>query len=230
MRSPSRTAGRSTASTIIELSQIERTLTTKSQNTLFQPAEVELNNLSEAAARAHRRSSSPRAWCSTRFRRCGCWRRARCATGARSSRSSSTSRRCDCTVLLLDDRSAIGPDVQVQSIVHGMLIARRRAAQVRHQPALPQRDRSCAARRFREGNHDYVIKRGGLTLFPRLVAADHPRTSRRTRSSSGNQELDTLLGGGLDAGTSNLSWDRPAAASRRWRACSRTRRRRAARR
>ena len=32
---------------IIELSQIESALTTRSQNTLFQPAEVELNNLSK---------------------------------------------------------------------------------------------------------------------------------------------------------------------------------------
>jgi circadian clock protein KaiC len=58
--------------------------------------------------------------------------------------------------------------------------------------------------RFREGNHDYVIKRGGITMFPRLVAAEFPADFDRTISSSGNAALDSLLGGGLHAGTSNL--------------------------
>jgi circadian clock protein KaiC len=57
---------------------------------------------------------------------------------------------------------------------------------------------------FREGNHDYGISRGGVTLFPRLVAADYRASFERRLASSGNSELDLLVGGGLDAGTSNL--------------------------
>jgi circadian clock protein KaiC len=108
-----------------------------------------------------------------------------------------------CTVLLLDDRSAIGPDVQVQSIVHGMLslfvrplkfgINRRYLSVTKLRGA-----------RFIEGNHDYVINRGGLMLFPRLVAAEYPVDFKDGTLSSGNAELDALVGGGLDAGTSNL--------------------------
>ncbi|MDB5904430.1 MAG: circadian clock protein KaiC, partial [Betaproteobacteria bacterium] len=58
--------------------------------------------------------------------------------------------------------------------------------------------------RFIEGNHDYVINRGGLMLFPRLVAAEYPVVFKDGTLSSGNAELDALVGGGLDAGTSNL--------------------------
>jgi circadian clock protein KaiC len=57
---------------------------------------------------------------------------------------------------------------------------------------------------FREGNHDYVIRRGGLAVFPRLAAADHPGKFRKALLSSGNRELDALVGGGLHTGTSNL--------------------------
>jgi circadian clock protein KaiC len=57
---------------------------------------------------------------------------------------------------------------------------------------------------FREGNHDYVIKRGGLAVFPRLIAAEHHRSFSKVMESSGNRELDALVGGGLHTGTSNL--------------------------
>ncbi|MES2561943.1 MAG: ATPase domain-containing protein, partial [Pseudomonadota bacterium] len=49
-----------------------------------------------------------------------------------------------------------------------------------------------------------TIARGGITVFPRLVAADYPTTFDRKLASSGNVELDALVGGGLHTGTSNL--------------------------
>jgi circadian clock protein KaiC len=58
--------------------------------------------------------------------------------------------------------------------------------------------------KFREGSHDYVIERGGLAVFPRLVASEHVRHFERALLSSGNAELDQLVGGGLHGGTSNL--------------------------
>jgi circadian clock protein KaiC len=57
---------------------------------------------------------------------------------------------------------------------------------------------------FHEGYHDYIIETGGLKVFPRLVAADHRMEFQRESVSSGYTELDTLLGGGLDRGTTTL--------------------------
>ena len=58
--------------------------------------------------------------------------------------------------------------------------------------------------RFRGGYHDFSIKRGGITVFPRLVAAEHHRAFEKGSVASGIGELDALLGGGLDRGTSTL--------------------------
>ncbi len=109
----------------------------------------------------------------------------------------------NCTVLLLDDLTAADRDLQVQSISHGVILLeqlnpdygsdRRRLRIVKYR-----------GRRFRGGYHDYEIVRGGLTVFPRLVAADHRTTSERVRHASGITELDTLLGGGIESGSSTL--------------------------
>ena len=187
---------------IIELSQIEQSLTAKSQNTLFQPAEVELSNLSAllldrvAELKPTRlvldSLSELRLLAHNPLR----YRRQILTFKQRFSQ-------IGCTVLLLDDRSAVGPDVQVQSIVHGMVslfvmplkfgINRRYLSITKLRGA-----------QFIEGNHDYVIESGGLKLFPRLVAAAYPADFDDRTFSSGNAELDALIGGGLDSGTSNL--------------------------
>jgi KaiC len=57
---------------------------------------------------------------------------------------------------------------------------------------------------FRDGYHDYDILRGGLRVFPRLVAGEHRATHDRSRFVSGIPALDRLLGGGLNRGTSTL--------------------------
>jgi circadian clock protein KaiC len=57
---------------------------------------------------------------------------------------------------------------------------------------------------FRGGYHDFVIERGGVVVFPRLVASEHQHDFARGVASSGMPELDTMLGGGLDRGTSAL--------------------------
>jgi circadian clock protein KaiC len=187
---------------IMELSQIEGALAEKSQNSLFQPAEVELTNLSKLLLEriAHIKPlrlvldslSEMRLLAQNALR----YRRQILALKQRFAA-------INCTVLLLDDRSAVGPDVQVQSIVHGMLTL----SVIPLKFGINRRYLSVTKLRgaqFREGNHDYTIKRGGISLFPRLVAADHPMNFQRTLSSSGNVQLDLLTGGGLHAGTSNL--------------------------
>jgi circadian clock protein KaiC len=57
---------------------------------------------------------------------------------------------------------------------------------------------------FRGGYHDLVIRRGGIEVFPRLVAAEHRNGYAPEVIRSGTPELDALLGGGLDSGTSTL--------------------------
>src|SRR5215210_6732024 len=57
---------------------------------------------------------------------------------------------------------------------------------------------------FRAGFHDYVIARGGLQVFPRLVAAEHHNDFDAGQLKSGIGGLDAIMGGGLDRGTSTL--------------------------
>jgi circadian clock protein KaiC len=108
-----------------------------------------------------------------------------------------------CTVLLLDDLTSADRDLQVQSIAHGVISLERSTpdygAQRRRLQVLKYR-----GARFRGGYHDYLIKKGGLEVFPRLVAAEHRQSVSIERMSSGIAELDALLGGGLERGTSTL--------------------------
>ncbi len=108
-----------------------------------------------------------------------------------------------CTVMLLDDMTTADHDLQVQSIAHAVLrleqinadfgAARRRLLVVKYR-----------GQEFRGGFHDYKILRGGMQVFPRLVAAEHGAASPQIRIQSGIATLDTLLGGGIEKGTSTL--------------------------
>jgi circadian clock protein KaiC len=108
-----------------------------------------------------------------------------------------------CTVLLLDDRTAEGNDLQLQSIAHGVVMLqslerdfgiKRRRLEVR----------KLRGSKFREGFHDYNIETGQVVVYPRLVAAEHKPGFVRQFVSSGVKSLDDLLGGGLHTGTSTL--------------------------
>ena len=108
-----------------------------------------------------------------------------------------------CTVLLLDDLTAAEHDLQVQSIAHGAILLEHAM------PAFgpPRRRLSVTkyrGRDFRAGYHDYAIRRGGLEVYPRLIAAEHRSGSSRERLASGIAGLDRLIGGGLERGTSTL--------------------------
>ncbi len=108
-----------------------------------------------------------------------------------------------CTVLLLDDLTGEGHDLQVQSIAHGVILLQQTTPdygkQRRRLSILKYRGHD-----FRGGFHDYVIRRGGLEVFPRLVAAEHRATPDRGLIASSVRGLDDLLGGGLDRGSSTL--------------------------
>ena len=59
-------------------------------------------------------------------------------------------------------------------------------------------------RRYAGGFHDFVIRKGGLEVFPRLVAAEHRGEHKPEMLPSGIASLDALLGGGLMTGGSTL--------------------------
>ena len=110
----------------------------------------------------------------------------------------------NCTVMLLDDRSSRYADLELHSIVHGVVsmdrVSREYGRTMRRLEVTKLR--GCA---FREGYHDYLIRSGGVVVFPRLIAAEYaePRDDK-TAAESGVPELDALTGGGLGRGTSTL--------------------------
>jgi circadian clock protein KaiC len=108
-----------------------------------------------------------------------------------------------CTLLLLDDRTAEGPDLQLHSIAHGVVSLNFKS------PPYGQLRRELAVLKFRgsdfvSGFHDFVIRTGGIQVFPRLIASDHKADFERALMPSGVATLDKLLGGGIERGTSTL--------------------------
>jgi circadian clock protein KaiC len=108
-----------------------------------------------------------------------------------------------CTVLLLDDLTATDQDLQMRSIAHGVVLLEQLnpeyGAERRRLRVLKYR-----GVKFRGGYHDYIIRHGGIDVFPRLVAAEHRHPVQRRKLASGISELDALLGGGIEEGTSTL--------------------------
>lgn len=108
----------------------------------------------------------------------------------------------DCTVLLLDDKTSQS-DQHLHSIAHGVIsleqIAKEFGKERRRVNIIKMR-----GIRFRGGYHDYVLDTGGITMFPRLVAAEHLRDFVPTVRSTGSGGIDALLGGGLVSGTNTL--------------------------
>jgi circadian clock protein KaiC len=190
---------------LLELAAIEPFLKPEAQTTVFHPSEVELNKVSkllmDETARIHPARvvfdslSEFRLLAETPLR----YRRQLLNLKQHFSQYGST-------VLLLDDkvsRSDGRLDPHVLSLSHGVIemeqlspdygVSRRRLRVVKLRGV-----------KFREGYHDYTIATGGLRIFPRLVAAEHRAKFQRAPVSSGIQELDDLLGGGLDRGTTTL--------------------------
>jgi circadian clock protein KaiC len=109
----------------------------------------------------------------------------------------------NCTVLLLDDRTGPTGDGNLQSIAHGVVTLEQLVPEYgAHRRRL--RITKLRGVDFRGGYHDFRIRKGGVDVFPRLVAAEHARPTIQGLASSGVSEIDALLGGGLDRGTSAL--------------------------
>lgn len=190
---------------LLELSAIEALLRPETQTTVFHPAEMELTKITNLVLDETRKIQPTRivfdslsefrliAETPLRYRRHLLnLKQEFVAQGG--------------TVLLLDDKMAGlsgGLDPHVLSLTHGVIEmeqlspdygrARRRL-----------RVSKMRGVQFREGYHDYTIVKGGLRIFPRLVANEHHVDFQREPVSSGVPELDQLLGGGLDRGTTTL--------------------------
>jgi circadian clock protein KaiC len=107
------------------------------------------------------------------------------------------------TVLMADDRTSEGGDLQLQSLAHGV-ISLEQLAPLYGAERRRLRVGKMRGVAFRGGYHDFRIVRGGLRVFERLVAAEHEGTFEEGPVPSGIPQLDELLGGGLDRGTSAL--------------------------
>ena len=106
-------------------------------------------------------------------------------------------------MLLLDDRTNHDHELDVQSIAHGVLLLEHmqpgHGAERRRLRVVKMRGLA-----FHGGNHDFVIRRGGLMIFPRLRLEDVHDRSQFARVSSGMESFDRLLGGGIELGSSTL--------------------------
>jgi circadian clock protein KaiC len=109
----------------------------------------------------------------------------------------------NCTVLLLDDRSARQEDLQLHSIAHGVVSVdqyvntygpERRRMRVIKMRGIP----------FRGGEHDCSLTTGGLQVFPRLQTSQWRGKFDGELVGTGSKELDQLLGGGLARGSNTL--------------------------
>src|SRR6185312_13668017 len=110
-----------------------------------------------------------------------------------------------CTVMVLDDLTSAKNEQQLQSIAHGVIRMERetrdygttrRQLHIVKMRAVP----------FRDGLHDFVIRAGGIEVFPRIAAGEHSMARRDGDSTvpSGVVELDSLLGNGLDRASSTM--------------------------
>ncbi|MBR1092124.1 AAA family ATPase [Bradyrhizobium manausense] len=109
----------------------------------------------------------------------------------------------DTTVMLLDDLTADVADKTVHSVAHAVFrleeLAPAYGAERRRVRVIKYR-----GTKFRGGYHDATITKGGLNVFPRLVASEHRTNLKRSSFSSGITGFDQLLGGGVETGSSTL--------------------------
>jgi len=111
--------------------------------------------------------------------------------------------RHNATVLMLDDRTSDVAEKTAHSVVHGVILLEELSpnygAERRRLRVLKYRGQN-----FRGGYHDFTIKTGGVMVFPRLVSSEHRSGFTRHQVKSDIPELDALLGGGIEQGSSTL--------------------------
>ena len=185
-----------------ELSRSEERLSADEQNTFFRPSEVELNETVRPVLALVEKTNPRRVvFDSLSEMRLLAGDPLRYRRQVLALKQFFIGRHC--TVLFMDDRTSAAGDLQLQSLAHGVVSleqlspeyggSRRRLRVIKMRGS-----------QFRGGYHDFVIESGGLRVFPRLIASEHDRDFSRSALSSGIPQMDQLLNGGLDRGTSNL--------------------------
>jgi circadian clock protein KaiC len=187
---------------IFELSALEQQLAQEERNTVFHPAEIELNKTTQMLLQRIQEVKPKRlvldSLSELRLLSDSALRYRRQMLSLKQFFAGQ-----QMTVLLLDDHSADGGDLHVQSIAHGVIMVEK----IMSDYGSEKRRISINKMRglnFIGGYHDAMIVPGGLRVFPRVVGSAHKRQNARGAVPSGIGELDALLGGGLDRGTSCL--------------------------
>ena len=107
------------------------------------------------------------------------------------------------TALVLDDRTVGTRDSEIQGLAEGVITLgvtsptygnTRRSLEV-----VKMRGVS-----FRGGYHDFSIEKGGIVVFPRLSAGQHTISREAGGIQSGIAEIDSLVGGGLERGSTTM--------------------------
>src|SRR3954467_10807980 len=156
---------------LVETTAAEQQLTMQDEITLFEPSEVELREMIERLLAEIERTHASRvvldslsemrllAQSNLRYRRQ--------VLGLKQFFQGR-----QCTVLMLDDRTTQDDDRQLQSLAHGVISLENRpldyGADRRRLRIVKLRGVSS-----RSGYHEFAIVKGGLQVYPRVVAAEH---------------------------------------------------------
>jgi circadian clock protein KaiC len=191
-----------TGITVQELSAQDATLDPSSQNTLFYPSEVELGEtMRKVLAEVDRVSPVRLVFDSLSELRMLAQSPLRFRRQILALKQFLAARRA--TVIFVEDMSIDGGDLQLQSLAHGV-VALEQQSPIYGADRRRVRVVKLRGSRFIEGFNDFRIEKGGIRVFPRLTAVEYPRQPSEERISSDNPEVDALMGGGLDFGTTTL--------------------------
>lgn len=189
---------------IFELLTPEDALQAENQYTMYQPSEVELGMTTEEIIKEVERLKPARvvvdslselkllAQSPLRFRR-----------QILALKKFFTTR--SCTVLFLDDKTAIGApeSFQLESIAHGVIDLEQLSPEYGAEKRR-MRIKKFRGQKYRGGYHDFAIEKGGIFLFPRIIPSEHATIHDKGKLTSGIVGIDMLMGGGVDEGTSVL--------------------------
>ncbi|MFO7780553.1 MAG: ATPase domain-containing protein [Spirochaetia bacterium] len=105
----------------------------------------------------------------------------------------------ECTTILSAGAAGDLDNATLETLVHGVIGLEMKAPEF----GRPRRRVLVSKMRgmdFQAGYHDADIVTGGLEVYPRILAGNR-RTEERLAIPSGNEGLDSLLGGGIEEGT-----------------------------
>ena len=187
---------------IVDLTALGRPLDPETEVTLFHPFEIELNKITESLLTKIQELAPTRiVFDSVSEMRLLAESPLRYRKQILALKHALSGRKA--TVFFLDDLTSASHDVQVQSIAHGVF----RLSRLHHEFGGERRRLRILKLRgvkFTGGHHDIDIHTGGITMHPRMISSEHSDHPASGVLASGLAPLDSLLGGGLDRGTSNL--------------------------